>query len=395
MKTIISGFGCVCSLGNDTEEITKNIFEGSIKPSYMKDRLESSYACEYPVFQVSDAILAQREENESCSFLFLRKALSEAMEKAGLKKADFKNMKVGVCVGTSVDASFNCFDFYKNWRENTGQPLDTFDKYIKYSVSDEVLNFLEIKGLSQTVVTACASGTDAIGIGAEWIESGFCDIVIAGGTDELNLIPFTGFIKLMIAGKEHCKPFDKNRNGINLGEGAGVFILESQNSVKKRNGVKFGTVLGYGNACDGYHATAPEPEGRGLRKAVDFAMKQAGISKENLAFINAHATGTADNDLAESKVLSSMLKGVPVTATKGYTGHALGAAGAVEALISLICLNELKIPKTNNFETVDEKLGIVPVLENTDIEKNKAALSDSLAFGGCNSCIILGGRDYE
>ena len=395
MKTIISGFGCVCSLGSNTEEITKNLFEGSIKPSYMKDRFESSYAGEYPVFQVADNILAQREGGESCSFLFFKKALLEAMEKAGLKKENFKNMRVGVCAGTSVDASFNCFDFYKNWREGAVQPLNPLDRYINYSLSGEVLKFLRVEGLSQTVVTACASGTDAIGIGAEWIENGFCDIVIAGGADELNLIPFTGFIKLMIASKDPCKPFDKNRNGINIGEGAGVFILESQNCAKKRNAIKYGAVLGYGNACDGYHATAPEPEGRGLRKAINFAMRQAGITKEKLAFINAHATGTADNDSAESKVFNSVLEGVPVAATKGYTGHALGAAGAVEACLSLICLNEYKIPKTNNFETADENLNIIPSVENISIEKNKAALSGSLAFGGCNACIVLAGRDHE
>lgn len=396
MKTVISGFGCVCSMGNSTGEISKNLFLNEKKPSYIKkDRFESSYASEYPAFQVSESVLSRKEENESYSFLFLKKALSEAMEMAGLTKEDFKKIRVGVCIGTSVDASFNCFDFYKDWREGMKISMEPLDKYINYAVSDEVLKFLEVEGLSQTVVTACASGTDAIGTGAEWVENGFCDIVIAGGTDELNLIPFTGFIKLMIAGKEPCKPFDKNRSGINLGEGAGIFILESPHSLKKRNGTKYGTVLGYGNACDGYHATAPDPEGRGLRKAVSFAMEQAGVSKDKISFINAHATGTLDNDAAEAKVFNDLLGGVPVSATKGYTGHTLGAAGAVEACISLICLNEEQIPKTQNFNTVDEKINIIPVTENTYIDKSKAALSDSLAFGGCNACIVLGGKDYE
>ncbi|MDR1194963.1 MAG: beta-ketoacyl-[acyl-carrier-protein] synthase family protein [Endomicrobium sp.] len=394
MKTAISGFGCVCSLGGSVEEISRRLFDESVKPSYLKDRFKSSFSQQYPVFQVPEDILRQKDEYESYSFFFLRKALTEAMDKAGIKKSHLKQLKVGVCIGTSVDASFNCFDFYKDWRDDIKMSLDPLDKYIKYSVSDEVLNFLGVKGLSQTVVTACASGTDAIGIGAQWIENGFCDIVIAGGADELNLIPFTGFIKLMIASKNHCKPFDKNRDGINLGEGAGVFILESQSSLKKRNGKKMGSVLGYGNACDGYHATAPEPEGRGLRKAVNFAMKQAGINKEEISFINAHATGTLDNDAAEAKVFNDLLKGVPVTATKSRTGHALGAAGAIEACISLICLNVRKVPKTNNFDTVDEKLNVIPVLANLNIDK-KIAISDSLAFGGCNACIILGGKDYE
>lgn len=395
MKTLISGFGCVCSLGSGAEEISKNLFSDSIKPSYIKDRFKSSYALQFPVFQAPEKVLSQKEENESYSFLFLRKALSEAMEKAALAKEDFRNLKVGVCIGTSVDASFNCFDFYKEWREGAEISLAPLDRYINYAVSDEVLGFLGVKGLSQTVVSACASGTDAIGIGAEWIENGFCDIVIAGGTDELNLIPFTGFIKLMIASRQHCRPFDKNRNGINLGEGAGIFILESRNSFKKREGLKYGAVLGYGNACDGYHPTAPEPGGRGLRKAADFAVRQAAIDKEKIAFINAHATATPDNDAAEAKVFNELFGGIPVSATKSSTGHALGAAGAVEACISLICLNGGRIPKTNNFTAPDENLGLTPVTAHTDIDKKKAALSDSLAFGGCNACLIIGGKDYE
>ncbi|MDR2427016.1 MAG: beta-ketoacyl-[acyl-carrier-protein] synthase family protein [Endomicrobium sp.] len=396
MKTLISGFGGVCALGGTIEEISQNLFYSSIKPSYIKDRIKSVYAIQYPVFQAPENILSQKEENESYGFLFLRKALTEAMEKAGLQKSDLKNLKVGACIGTSVDASFNCFDFYKEWRKDIKVSLEPLNKYIKYSISSETLKFLDTKGLSQTIVTACASGTDAIGIGAEWIENGFCDIVIAGGADELNLIPFTGFIKLMISSKDHCKPFDKNRNGINLGEGAGIFILESHNSLKKRNGKKFGSILGYGNACDGYHATAPDPQGRGLRKALNFAVEQAGgLSKEKFSFINAHATGTVDNDAAEAKVFNDLFNDVLITSTKSCTGHALGAAGAIEACISLICLNEQKVPKTNNFDTVDENLNIVPVSTNLNIDGKKAAISDSLAFGGCNACIVLGGKNYE
>ena len=395
MKTVISGFGCVCSLGDDTAEITKNLFSKNIKPSFMKDRVDSFYADKYPVFQVSENILSQKEDNESYSFLFLRKAAEEALKKAKISGKELREARVGVCIGTSVDASFNCFEFYKNWKEGSNIPLEPLNRYIDYSTSAEILKYFGIEGLSQTVVTACASGTDAIGIGAEWIENGICDLVIAGGTDELNLIPFTGFIKLMISSKNHCKPFDKNRDGINLGEGSGVFVMESRNFMKKRNGAAVGTVLGYGNACDGYHATAPEPEGRGLQKAVSFALAQAGLTKEKIAFINAHATGTADNDAAEAKVFNALLKNVLVTATKSYTGHALGAAGAIEACLSLICLNEGKLPGANNFENIDEAINLVPVLGALNIDKTKAAISDSLAFGGCNSCLVLGGKEYE
>ena len=456
MKTIISGFGCVCALGDNISQITKNLFSLNAEPSFPSDRLSSSYSNQYPVFQVSGNILSKKREDESFSYLFLRTAIDEALFCAGLSAENLKNVRVGVCIGTTVDVSFNCFDFYKNWKQNKNPPLDPLNKYIHYSTAREVIkNYGFANAFGQTVVTACASGTDAIGIAGQWIENGLCDVAIASGCDELNLIPYTGFIKLMIAETKPCKPFDKNRTGINLGEGAGVFIMVSEKfananqtcqgdgGVDNHSGQgdggsdhsfvvncsvplttvathnsstpkRIGTLLGYGNAADAYHATAPEPNGRGLRKALQSALTESGLIQSGqgdggvdhkgvvtssvplttkLAFVNAHATGTKDNDAAEAGVFNSLLNGVPISATKSLTGHCLGAAGAVEACLSLICLNEGKIPKTKNFETPDDALsGIVPVSEETKIDKTKAAVSTSLAFGGCNSAIVLKGR---
>ncbi|MDR1942230.1 MAG: beta-ketoacyl-[acyl-carrier-protein] synthase family protein [Endomicrobium sp.] len=417
MKTIISAIGCVCALGNDIGQISKNLFAGNSLFSYPAARLQSSYSNEYPVFTVAQEILSQKKDGESYSYLFLRKALEEALESAVLKSEDLKKARVGVCIGATVDISFNCFDFYKEWRKSRSSEPENpasspkkpakpaaLDKYIGYSAASEILKDLGIDGISQTVVSACACGTDAAGIGAQWIEHDICDIVICGATDELNMIPYTGFIKLMIASKERCRPFDKNRNGINLGEGAGVLILESQKNYehrlanlksaqKKLPDIK-GFILGYGTAVDAYHATAPDPQGRGLKKAVEFAFSQADKSKENIAFINAHATGTKDNDAAEAAVFNSLLKGVPVSATKSLTGHALGAAGAVEACLTLICLNEGRIPPVKNFTVPDESLNFCPALKETFIDGAQAALSVSLAFGGCNAALILGGKKY-
>ena len=275
MKTIISGFGCVCSLGDNVLQITENLFSSKASPSFPTDRLSSSYSTQYPVFQVSKNILSQKKENESESFLFLRMAVDEAFKAASLKPEDIKNVRTGACIGTTVDVSFNCFDFYKAWKQNKKPSLSPLDKYISYSTAREVIKSLGLKNaFGQTVVSACASGTDAIGIAGSWIENGLCDAAIAGGCDALNLIPYTGFIKLMIASTNPCKPFDKNRNGINLGEGAGVFILVSEKFARQRGLKKRGVLLGYGNAADAYHPTAPHPEGKGLKKALLSALKE-------------------------------------------------------------------------------------------------------------------------
>ncbi|MDR3049421.1 MAG: beta-ketoacyl-[acyl-carrier-protein] synthase family protein [Elusimicrobiota bacterium] len=386
MQILISGFGCVCSLGDNAQEITKNLFEQNIEPSYPIGRLDSSYAPQYPVFSVSQNVLSQKKNDESFSYLFLRKSLNEALEQAELNAKDLQTVRVGACIGTSVDASFNCFDFYKSWRKGENKDLKPLDRTLAYSISEQALKDLGLKGISQTIVTACASGTDAIGIGAQWIENDICDIVFAGGADELNLIPFVGFIKLMIASKEPCKPFDKNRNGINLGEGAGIVILESEKFAKKRKAKQAGIVLGYGSACDGYHATSPHPDGRGLRKA---AASLGDISR--LSFINAHATASIDNDTVEAKVFDDLFPNIPISATKSLTGHALGAAGAIEACLTLISLNNGIMPKTKNFKTKDERINMMPTIENIKFDGSKAAISTSLSFGGCNSVLMLGG----
>jgi len=204
-------------------------------------------------------------------------------------------------------------------------------------------------------------------------------------------VPYIGFIRLMIAGQSACRPFSKDRAGITLGEGAGAFILESPELTKRRAVKPQGFVIGYGNACDGYHATAPEPHGRGMQKAIQTALRQASIGSSDLAFVNAHGTGTLDNDAAEAFVFHQLLPQTPVCATKSYTGHALGAAGAIEAVITLLSLNRGRIPGANFCDPIaDPTLPISPVWEAQPIPADRrAALSDSLAFGGCNAALVI------
>ena len=392
MKTIISSMSCVCSLGTTLEEISDNIYNKVSVPTHITTRFESSYKNDYPVYLVPEKLLSQKKEDESYGFLFVRTCVEQALQQAKLSKQDLQKYRVGIILGTSVNASFNCFDFYKEYKKNEVSSYWDLVDYFSYSLSERLQNYLSISGLHATITTACASSTDAVGVASQWIEQNLCDIVICGGTDELNIIPYTGFIKLLIAGKNPCSPFSKNRGGINIGEGCGILVLEKEEIFKQRNMEPAGYVLGYGNCCDGYHPTTPAPNGIGLKNAVMQAMKQANIKKEELAFINAHGTGTHDNDLTESKVFNELLKDVPVMASKSHTGHTLGAAGAIEAVLSLIALNKKEIPKAANFKEFDEEINFVPVLQNTKTEKH-VALSDSLAFGGVNSVIILGDKN--
>lgn len=384
MKASVLAYNAVCALGGGLEEIEKNLFSPACKPAFLDGRLESVYTKSYPVFTAPAEVISQKREDESYGFLYLRTAVDGALRSAGLSKKDLAGLRVGVVAGTTVDASFNCFNFYKEYRKNPSVSSAPLVHYLNTPLSGALQKYLGVSGPQLTITTACASGTDAMGIGALWVEQGLCDIVIACGTDEINMIPFSGFVRLMIASKEQCAPFSRGRTGINLGEGAGVVILGSDKFKAK------GYVRGYGSSADAYHATAPDPAGAGLKRAMHMALRSACVLPKDIAFINAHGTGTQDNDAAEAKVFNELIPGVPVMATKSKTGHTLGAAGAVEAVLTLISLNKKLVPAATNFLGEDPALGLTPVLKDTVVTKN-IALSNSLAFGGCNSVVVLEG----
>ena len=394
--SVVAASGCVCACGSTKKACFENALSGDARFMLPVGRVQSTYIDRYPVFLLEDAVVQSCPPKQSLSLHFFLTAACEAFESIGLNPATLHNYRVGVIVGTSVDASFHCLEVYQNWRKNTPKPGDAEElaHYFNSSTAQAVSRYFGFTGPFQTIVTACASGTDAIGLADSWIRQGVCDAVLCGGTDEINLIPYDGFIRLLIASKERCRPFSKNRNGINIGEGAAAMLLISPELAQKKKIHPQGYVLGYGNACDGYHPTAPDPQAKGLQQAISFALKEARLTSADLAFINAHGTASQANDAAEAVAFNTLLSGVPVWGSKGITGHTLGAAGAVEAVLTLEALNHKILPATIGFQEQDEAIGFSPTTQGLPISK-RVALSTSLAFGGCNAAIILGAEDYD
>jgi 3-oxoacyl-[acyl-carrier-protein] synthase II len=382
----ITGIGCLCACGNSLAACMESIFSGS-RNADTPVTIKSSHNISYPVFEVKGDIYSKHRNLSRTAMLGLL-AAHEAMADAGLDIDNTKGLKIGVCMGTTVGSTMNDEQFYRDFRDNKNPGMQPITKYLNSNPASVIAREYFFTGPCQTVVNACSSGTDAIGIGASWIRSGLCDIVLAGGADELSRISYNGFISLMITDENLCRPFDRNRKGLNLGEGSAMLVLESEKSYKRRKKKTRSFVLGYGSACDGYHLTAPHPEGRGLKKAIQDAMILSGINREDIAFINAHGTATPDNDRVEAKVLKELLSDVPFLSTKGYTGHTLGAAGAIEAAFTVACLESGRLPGNAGFTEPDPELMVTPVDRNTDIT-GTTALSESLAFGGHNSAIII------
>jgi 3-oxoacyl-[acyl-carrier-protein] synthase II len=259
---------------------------------------------------------------------------------------------------------------------------------------------LGAKGGVHTPVSACASGAEAIAVGLDMIRRGRADIVVCGGTEAaIHPMPLAGFAAMRALSQRNdeperaSRPYDKGRDGFLLGEGAGVLVLESLEHAKGRGATLIGEVAGAGLTSDAYHITAPDPSGRGAALAMQRAMENAGLSAEDIVHINAHATSTPVGDIAESVAIRLALgeaaNGVAVTATKSMTGHLLGAAGAVEAIATILALQHKLSPATQNLDDPDDEIGLDVVRREPRELRTGGALSNAFGFGGHNVALAF------
>jgi 3-oxoacyl-[acyl-carrier-protein] synthase-1/3-oxoacyl-[acyl-carrier-protein] synthase II len=382
----VTGLGCLCATGTGVPACLAGLFSAPREPAPPR-RFATGHPRPPPVFELVDFGAPADGEDLLRTCRLAEVAAVEALAAAGLGPAELAQRRVGVCIGTTVGCSMDEEAFYREYRAGGDPDLAHITRFLDNNPATVLARRHRCTGPRLTVLNACSSGTDAIGLAAGWIRAGLCEVVIAGGAEELCRITYHGFAALMAASPDRCRPFDRRRAGLNLGEGAGILVLESAASRGGRPMV--GTVLGYGTAGDAHHLTAPHPDGTGLRRALADALARSGLAPTDLAFVNVHGTGTPDNDRVESLVLADLLPGVILSATKGATGHTLGAAGAIEAVITLACLAAGRLPPSAGLLEPDPELPAHPVMTSTPIT-GRYALSQSLAFGGINSALVLG-----
>lgn len=316
-------------------------------------------------------------------------AAREAVESAGI--TDLNSFRTGLLSATTVGGMERSEVFYADFIDNRkrGRMMDIINHDCGDS-TERIALFIGIKGLVSTISTACSSSANSIMFGADLIRSGKLERVVAGGADSVTRFTMNGFNTLMILDKRGCRPFDEHRAGLTLGEGAAFLVLESDEVVRKEGKIPLAELSGYGNANDAFHQTASSPEGKGASMAMTKAMNMSGLEPHEIDYINAHGTGTENNDLSEGTALQRVFATVPpFSSTKSYTGHTLGAAGAVEAAISVLSIKNGMIFPNLAWETPMKELKISPVtsvIRNRDI---RHVLSNSFGFGGNNSSIIL------
>jgi 3-oxoacyl-[acyl-carrier-protein] synthase II len=282
----------------------------------------------------------------------------------------------------------------KYYRSLQSQPHDprTPGWIANYLPQKPIMDAQEAFGISapcQVIANACASGTNAIGHAFECIRSGRYQRVLTGGYDALSELVFVGFDSLQASTPEKCRPFDAQRTGMVLGEGAALLALENLEAAKERAAPILAEIVGYGISTDNHHLTQPHPSGSGPRQAMEQAMASAELGTRAIDYINAHGTATPFNDAAEGKAIAELFENVPISSTKGMMGHSLGAAGAIEAVISILALEHQFLPPNINFRAGDPELGLNVVANQSQSATIRTVLSNSFGFGGTNASIII------
>ena len=384
----ITGAGIISAIGRGKAETLLSLRQGrsGIGPIHY---LDTSHADEFPSGEVKASTEALREElslpEANRTTLLGICAISEALQEAGLADTRSVSLISGTTVG-GMDITESVYPAFLEGKD-VGQALR--GHHCGASTHAMAAYFGGFQSTA-TLSTACSSAANAIIRGAEMIQTGRAGICVVGGSESLSKFHLNGFNTLMILDRQPCRPFDAHRAGLNLGEGAGYLVLESQASARKRGAKVLGYLTGYGNACDAYHQTASSPEGEGAFLAMSQALALAGLQPHDIDYINAHGTGTPNNDASESVAIQRLFGDhyPPVSSTKSFTGHTTSASGGIEAVICLLALQEQLLPPNLRF-TESFEGGIVPVTRSKAERPIRHVLSNAFGFGGNDSSLIL------
>jgi 3-oxoacyl-[acyl-carrier-protein] synthase-1/3-oxoacyl-[acyl-carrier-protein] synthase II len=343
-------------------------------------------ATSHPAFNLDEGMFPDGFRHSARDTLALAEtAAAQALASAGLPPE--LPPETGVVLGSTAGNALHFLTDYAALAAGRPVPGQGLADFYDSSPAAALAAKYSLTGPALTLGNACCSGADAVGLGGLLVASGRCGLVLAGGADALSLIPYFGFRRLMIYDNEPCRPLDRDRAGLNLGEGAACLVLEDPAAAAARGARPLAVLRAYAAASDAHHLTAPHPEALGLRRALKAALAQAGLPPGEMAFVNVHGTATPDNDRAEALALARELPGTPIWATKGATGHTLGAAGALEAALTVMALGRNTLPPSFGFTRPDPALGLEPAPPGPI--QGRAAISTSLGFGGANSVLIF------
>ena len=408
-RVVITGLGAVTPVGNDVETAWTNVINGVSGIGRLTrldpDLFPAKVAAELKDFEVEQYIDKKDARRMDRFTQYAVVAAKMAVEDANLTINDENAPRIGVWVGSGIGGMETYEDQYRTLLEKGPRRVSPF--FVPMMIPDMAAGQVSIatgaKGINSCSVTACASGANSIGDAFKVIQRGDADAMITGGTEApLTSISFAGFSSAKALSFDEnpataCRPFDKNRSGFVMGEGAGILILESLEHALQRGARIYAEIVGYGAAGDAFHITLPAPGGEGSVRAMRQALSDAGIQPDDVDYINAHGTSTEANEKYETMAIKEVFGDhaykVAVSSTKSMTGHLLGAAGAVEAIFSVRTITDSIIPPTINYETPDPDCDLDYVPNAARKQEVHTVLSNSLGFGGHNAALVF--KKYE
>jgi len=386
---VITGLGIVTAAGCGVDEVWAAITSGTsgLKPLslFQSPRYGQMLVGEiqHDLSELGAPLRASR--SDKLGWLAAREAVQSS-------KINLQNCadRAGIVLGCSVGGSYDSEHFLTSLIKQGKIRARPTRFHECHSAVDLIANDFGLFGPGMTIATACSSGALAIATAAELIMAGEADVMLAGGADSLSLMTWGGFNALLLTDAAGCRPFDATRSGMTLGEGAAMLVIESEESAQKRGATILARLVGWGASCDAHHATAPHPEGAGALAAMQSALRRANLDAAAIDYVNAHGTGTRDNDLAEAKALKKLFGATvpPFSSTKRFFGHALAASGAIEAVLCVEALRRQELPPNPGFATPDAAIGLEPVTALRPSALTNV-MSNSLGFGGNNAALIF------
>ncbi|WP_103202018.1 beta-ketoacyl-ACP synthase II [Herbinix hemicellulosilytica] len=404
-RVVITGLGAVTPIGNNVKEFFDNVKAGVCGIDFITgfdtENFEVKLAASVKNFDPKPYIDVKESRRMDRFSQFAVVAAAQALEDAAIDPESLDKDRFGVIVGSGIGGLANIEKQERVLLEKGPRRIDPL--FIPMVITNMAAGNIAIKfgarGICSNVVTACATGSHCIGEAFRYIKHGYADVILAGGTEaSITPLGIAGFnaLKALSTSKDPLRasiPFDKERDGFVMGEGAGILLLEEYEHAKKRGAKIYAEIVGYGATCDAYHITAPDPEGYGGTLSMKNAMNEAGITPKDISYVNAHGTSTPINDRLETLAMKAAfgkdIYNIPISSTKSMIGHLLGAAGAVEAIVCVKAIEEGFIPATIGLKVKDEEcdLDYVP---NTGREgKLSYVMSNSLGFGGHNASLIF------
>ena len=398
-RVVVTGIGLMSALGTTREAVWQGLVSGrcgiAAVTQFDTTGYRSQLAAEIPAYTRDAAYSEKAWRRLSRSDQVAIIASREALDDAGLLEGDVDRERIGVLLGSGTANLMRNEEWFAEMRRvgvRRASPAKIFNHFPS-TPSDTVAATFGLEGLKASVLSACSSGTVAVGYGADAIRWGQIDAALAGASDVLCRLTFSGFNALRLVDTEPCRPFCRTRKGMNLGESAAILVLEDLSHARRRAARIYAEIAGYGVRCEAYHPTAPEPEGRAVADLVHDALRAARMPPDAVDHVNAHGTATPQNDRAEARgmrlVFGERVRRIPVTSIKSMVGHCLAAAGAIEAAAVAMSIAHGVVPPTVNYREDDPECDVDVVANEARDVAVTCGVSTSLAFGGNNGALVI------